>query len=149
MEGNPLKKIKPLWIIGIIEILIGGITLFVTFFSLVFSIHSKPGNVLLFVMITGIISFSLGCGLLKGRKWAYDLLVYFSSVIILSKILIFTQIINLNHALETTIPSPLKNLISIVYHCVIIFYLKKEEIKSFFESKIQPAEEMWFFQFFP
>jgi len=114
------------------EILFGGITLLAIGLSLIFSFNNKPPNVLLFVMTTALISTSLGIGLLNLRKRAYQLLIYFASVIVLSKLLIFANIIHLNGALETSIPSPIKNSISILYHAGVVFYLLKRDVKKMF-----------------
>ena len=70
--------------------------------------------------------------MLKLNKLAHNLLLYFASVVVLSKILIFANIINLNGALETTIPSFVKNGISICYHSFIMYYLYKPDIKKIF-----------------
>jgi len=118
--------------IGTIEILIGGVTLVSNFVTLALSLNNKSLNVLCFVIITGIISTLLGIGILKFRKKAYQLLLYFSSVIILSKILIFMNIIHLNGALETAVHSSIKNIVSIAYHSFVIIYLNKPGIKQIF-----------------
>ena len=118
--------------IGIAEILIGGITLLSNLVTLALSQNNKSFGVLCFVIIAGVISTLLGMGLLSFRKKAYQLLLYFSSVIILSKILIFMNVIHLNGALETIIPGSIKNIISILYHGFIIVYLKKPGIKRIF-----------------
>ena len=129
-----LKHYRSILIIGIIEILIGGVTLFVTLLSLIFGSNTKSPNVLLFVVVSATVSSSLGFGILKFRKTAYDLLIYFSSVILLSKILIALDIIQLHGALETAIPNPLKTFISIVYHSVIILYLRQESVRKIFHD---------------
>ena len=66
------------------------------------------------------------------NKQAYELLLFLAGVVILSKILIITKIIQLNGALETTIPSGFKNLISIIYHSAALWYLNLKNIKYLF-----------------
>jgi uncharacterized membrane-anchored protein len=127
-----MKHYRLVLTIGILEILIGSITLLSNFATLALSQNNKSPNVLCFVVITGILSVLLGIGILKFRKKAYQLLLYFSSVIILSKILILTDIIDLNGALEVTVPGPLKNTVSIVYHGFVIAYLNKPGIRQIF-----------------
>ena len=140
-EKNILKRTRPLLLIGIIEILVGGITLLATLATLLFSSTPKTPNVLCFVVITSIISTLLGIGIIRIHKTAYELLIYFSSVILLSKLLIFMNIIQLNGNLETSIPSSFKNLLSLVYHATIIVYLKRSDIrKIFYGNKIMAAE---------
>ncbi len=129
-----LRAYQLVWIIGTIEIFIGGITLLATALSLLFSSSSKPPNVLFFVLATASISTYLGIGILNLKKRAYELLIYFASVVILSKVLIFMNIIYLNNALETSIPFPIKNVISIFYHAVLILYLTKSDVKKIFQG---------------
>ena len=127
-----MKHYRVVLMIGIIEICIGGSALLGNLVTSIFFENTKGFGVLFFVTTAGFISTLLGVGLLKFRKEAYLLLLYFSSVIILSKVLIFLDVIQLNGALETTIPGPFKNIVSIVYHGFVIFYLNKPGIKQIF-----------------
>ena len=123
---------KILLAIGITEILIGGVTILATTASLLLASNTKAPNVFTFVVITSALSMLLGVGFLLRKKAALKLLIYFSSIIILSKILIFTDIIRLNGALETAIDSGIKNNISIVYHMFLIIYLNRKDIWRLF-----------------
>lgn len=127
-----MKHYRLVLTIGIIEILIGGVTLLSNLLALALSQNTKSLSVLCFVVTAGIISTLLGIGLLKFRKIAYYLLLYFSSVIILSKVLIFMDVIHLNGALETTIPGFIKNITSVIYHGFIILYLVRPGIRRIF-----------------
>jgi len=127
-----LKHFRTILVIGMIEVCIGGITLLTTLGSLALGINPKTVNVLLFVIVAAIVSTSIGIGILKFKKIAYDLLLYFSSVVIFSKLLIFMDIIQLNGALETAIASHIKDSVSVAYHAYVIYYLKKAEIKRVF-----------------
>ena len=129
---NTMKHYRIVLTIGIIEICIGSSTLLGNIITLALSQNNKSFGVFCFVMIAGIISSLLGMGLLKFRKEAYLLLLYFSSVIILSKILIFMDVIHLNGVLETAIPGPIKNIASIIYHGFVIAYLNKPGINRIF-----------------
>lgn len=117
------------------EILIGSITLIAVILSLTQGKSAKPPEVLIFVLITAAISTALGLGVLKGNLSCYHLLLYFSSIIILSKILIFVKIITLNGSLETSIPSSLKNITSILYHILLIFYFTRKSVKEHFGER--------------
>ena len=128
---NP-KKIIPL--IGIIEIYIGGATLASNLLSVFLAANPKTPNVFWFVTITAIISTFIGLEILKFKKLAYQLLIYFASVIVLSKILILTDIIHLNGELETAIPTSIKNIISVFYHGFIVLYLSRKDVKSLFNK---------------
>ena len=127
-----LQTFRSILVIGIIELLIGGITLSATFVSMTLGINQKSDSVLVFVLITACISTLLGIGILKFNKLAYQLLLYFSSVIILSKLLLFCNIIEFNGALEQTIPQQAKDGISVLYHSFVIYVLKKNEIRQIF-----------------
>ena len=129
LRHNPVTRA-----IGIIEVLFGGFTLFVTLFSLVFSFNTKPFNVVLFVLVSAFISTLLGIGVLTYHKLAYTLLLYFSSVILLTKFLMLFDIIYLNHAFQTFVPSAVVNTVSILYHAFLIIYLKKEDIRWVFHA---------------
>jgi hypothetical protein len=129
-----MRHYRLLLAIGVIEILIGSVTILFNLVTLGLSQNDKTLNVLGFVLVAGTISTLIGIGLLRFKKIAYQLLLYFSSVIILSKILIFIDVIQLNGALETTLPGPVKNMASIAYHASIIVYLNKPGIKQIFHS---------------
>ena len=120
---------------GIIEILIGSVTLLSNFVTVLLGVNNKTPNVLLFVVVTGAVSTLIGVGILKLKKSAYQLLLYFSSIIVLSKLLIFLGIIHLNGALETTVPAPIKRMLSVGYHLAIILYLNKPGIKRIFDKE--------------
>jgi len=123
---------KTLLVIAFIEILIGGITLAATILSLFLSTNTKAPNVLAFVFLTACTSTALGIGILKSNRTAYELLIYFSSIIVLSKILIFADIIQLTGALETSISSTAKNIVSVFYHTFVFLYLSRKNIKALF-----------------
>ncbi len=127
-----MNRRLPILFFGLIEISIGTITLSTVLTSVVLNISAKPPAVLVFVLLTASISLLLGVGLLLKNKSCYDLLIFFSYFIVLSKILIFAGIITLNAALETTIPQPLKNLTSIIYHCALIASLRAPAVKKEF-----------------
>ncbi|MBN1869717.1 MAG: hypothetical protein JW847_03970 [Candidatus Omnitrophica bacterium] len=127
-----MKHYRVVLAIGIIEICIGGSTLLGNLITSVLSQNSKSFGVLCFVIIAGLMSAFLGLGLLKFRREAFRLLLYFSSVIILSKVLIFMDVIRLNGALETVIPGSIKDIASVIYHGFVIAYLNKPGIRQIF-----------------
>ena len=129
-----IKNYRFVLFLGCIEILIGLITLFFNFFSLIFGTNTKSPNVLFFVTIAAVSSFSIGVGILKFYKIAWQSLLYFSSVIILTKILILLGVIHLDGELETTVPSPVKTFVSIFYHGFVIYYLLKPDIRNIFHE---------------
>jgi xanthine/uracil permease len=127
-----LKSFRVILFIGIIEIMIGGGTHLGTGWAVLLGSNAKPNNVLFFVITAALTSFSIGVGILRFKKLAYRALLYFASVVLLSKLLIFLGIIHLNGAMETTVPSPIKNGISILYHGFVIYYLRQKDIKKIF-----------------
>lgn len=124
---------KSILFFGFTEIAIGTITLATIVQSLLMDSFIKPFNVLTFVVLSSIASLSLGIGVLLRREIARKLLIYFAGWIILSKVLIFAKLIILCCELETTMPSHLKNIVSVIYHAVVIFYFHHPTIKAEFK----------------
>ena len=117
------------------EILIGLITLIAISSSLIQGTSQKSPQVLAFVLFSSLVSAGLGIGILKRSLSAYHLLLYFSSIVILSKVLIFAKIIRLNGALETAIPASANNAISILYHSFVIGYFTRKPIREYFGER--------------
>ena len=76
-------------IFAFIEILLGSITLVAVILSLIQGKSTKPLEVLIFVLTTAVISTVLGFGILRCNLTSYHLMLFLSSIIILSKIVIF------------------------------------------------------------
>jgi len=128
-----MKHKRGIIIFAFIEITLGFITLFTVFSSLIQGKSTKPLEVLIFVLTTAVVSMALGLGILRYNLTSYHLLLFFSRVIILSKILVFAKIITLSGALETRIPSSLKSVISIFYHSLLIFYFTRRSTREQFD----------------
>ena len=77
---------------------------------------------------------TIGIGILRFNKVAYQTLLYFASVIVLSKILILMGLIRLNGELEVTVPSHVKSFVSIAYHGFLIIYLRKMDVQRNFHA---------------
>lgn len=122
-------------IFGIIEIAIGAITFLSVALSLILGRSTKPLEVLIFVLTTSIISFCIGIGILRKHLTSYHILLFFAKVVILSKILIFANIISLSGAIETTIPQPFKNIISIFYHVLLLWYFSQASVRTEFGER--------------
>lgn len=122
-------------VFGLIEICIGLITLIAVILSLVSGSSAKPAAVLVFVLATSLISTALGIGVLMNNLTSYHMLMFFATVVVFSKGLIFAKIISLSGALETNIPSSVKNIISIVYHSILIFYFTSPQVRKLFGEK--------------
>ena len=129
-----MKSKSGIKIFALIEILIGTVTLAAVILSLIQNQSTKPLGVIIFVLTASAISISIGFGILKYNLACYYLLLYFSSIIILSKILIVANIITLNGASETTVPPATKNIISILYHSLVIFYFTRKSVRENFRK---------------
>ena len=127
-----MQKYRVILIIGIIEILIGAVTIFTNIVLLALSANHKNPGILFFVIVAGCCSTLFGIGILKFKKIAYQLLLYFSSVILLSKGLILAGILELNDAFKTGIPDYFRSALSLSYHGFVIYYLLKSDIKQIF-----------------
>jgi len=117
------------------EIILGITSLF----SLIpYSLNSQPpypATVIAFLFTTALISTSLGIGILKHNTQAYYLLLFFSGVIVLSKILILSKIISLNQSISSWLTPGVKDSVSFIYHCLLVFYFtRKSVIKLFLET---------------
>jgi len=132
----PNKIHRAIIFFGILEIAIGAVTLIATLASLILGVSQKPAPILAFVLIAAVTSLSIGIGILKLNRISYYLLLYFSTVIILSKILIFSHVIILSGALETSIPSNIKDTVSIIYHTILLFCLAQPAVKKHFSKSI-------------
>ena len=119
-------------IIGLTELLVGLITfIFVIIFN-IFSIVQKPPGVFVFVIISAVISASIGVGILNYRNWARILLVFFSGYVIALKFLLYLGVIRFTGEIIAFLPSYLKNIISVLYHIfLIICFTRKKTVSKF------------------
>lgn len=91
---------------------------------------AKPPNVLTFVTVTAVVSTLLGMGLFRRKKAAATLLVFFSGYIILTKVMVATELMHFNGAILAYLPTDLKNLVSALYHFVLMVFLTKPSVQS-------------------
>ena len=91
---------------------------------------AKPPNVLTFVTVTAVISTLLGLGLFRRKRTAATLLVFFSGYIILTKVMVATGLMQFNGAILAYVPVDLKNLVSALYHLVLIIFLTKPSVQK-------------------
>jgi len=120
---------------GFIELIVGLSTLlFVALFNF-FSIVEKPLGVLAFVIISALISASIGYGILNFKNWARTLLVFFSGYVILVKILIYLGVMEFSGQIITTPPPYIKDLISFLYHGFLIVFFMQPKVASKFKPQ--------------
>jgi len=118
------------------EIILGIVSLFSTIFCLLNNRTPYPVTVATFLFATALISISLGIGILNYSRPSYYLLIFFSGVVVLSKILIFSKIISLNQTITSTLTPGVKNTTSLIYHSLLIFYFtRKSVIDIFFRNR--------------
>jgi hypothetical protein len=111
--------------IGFIELAIGVVTvLFATLFNAL-SLADKPLGTLIFVIISGAISGSIGYGILKKMDWARVMLLFFSGYVIILKALIYFGVVSFTGEIITAVPSYLKDAVSVVYHLAVIMIFIK------------------------
>ena len=116
--------------IAVIEIFIGLFTLSGMALYIHLGRMAKPPNVLTFVTVTAVISTFLGLGLLRRNRTTVTLLVFFSGYIILTKVMVATELMHFNGAILEYLPINLKNLISTLYHLILIVFLTKPSVQS-------------------
>ncbi|MBN1354018.1 MAG: hypothetical protein JW994_05070 [Candidatus Omnitrophica bacterium] len=119
-------------IIGYTEITLGITTILGLGLSFLFAFSGKPVNVVAFVLISAAVSIFLGAGLILTKNWSRKLLLFFSGWVILTKLLIFMDILEFKGALITLMPDYAKNVISVFYHASIIILLSRETFRKQF-----------------
>lgn len=120
--------------IAVIEMALGAVTMAGIAWATVALAQHKPFNVLVFVLVTAGLSFTIGVGLWRREEWARLLLVFFAGYVVLTKALIFAGLMHFNGELITVVSADLKNLISTVYHIFVIVYFTRPAIKKEFAS---------------
>lgn len=117
-------------VIASMEVFIGLFTLS----GMAFYIHlgrlAKPPNVLTFVTVTAVASTLLGLGLLRRKRAAVTLLIFFSGYIILTKAMVAMGLMRFNGEMLTVIPTDFKNIISTAYHLLVIVLLTKPSLQK-------------------
>ena len=119
-------------IIAIIELLIGSTTFLSLLTYSLFSVSQKPFNIFIFVLISSLISILVGLGLINHKDWTRKVLIFFSGYIVLTKILIFLNLLQFTGEIIIFIPTGIKNSISILYHSMIIIFFNQKTVKKIF-----------------
>lgn len=116
--------------IATVEIFIGLFTLSGMALYLHLGLLAKPPNVLTFVTVTAVVSTLLGLGLFRRKRAVATLLVFFSGYIILTKVMVATDLMQFNGAILAYLPADLKNLVSALYHLFVIVFLTKPSVQK-------------------
>ena len=119
-------------VIAFIELSLGLVTLCGMASYHVFALERKPLNVLIFVLASSILSTIIGCGILMRREWSRVLLIFFSGYVVITKIMIFSNLLELKGQIVTAIPVGLKDLTSYAYHLFLILLLTRKRFRDEF-----------------
>lgn len=107
-----------------LEILAGIITLVFSFYLL--TLPYFPGNSVIYFTGFGLVSLMLAYGLWNGRRWAWIL------ALILSAIGILFWFANLLDIITVSPSTDWGSIINIAIYLVIILYLTRPQVRSFF-----------------
>ncbi len=124
---HPKKGITLL--VGYLELVMGFLVISVSTFAQFghFSVFSpKPVNVYLFVVASALTGIVLGAGILSGKAWARTLLVFFAGYVILTKILAYGGLLSFKGTILTSIPTGIKDAVSLLYHSFIVLFLSQK-----------------------
>ena len=116
------------------EIILGIVSLFCTTFCLLNNQPAYPATAAIFLVATALISISLGIGILNYNRQSYYLLIFFSGVVALSKILIFSNVISLNLTITFRVTPRVSNATSLIYHSLLIFYFTRKSVIDIFSE---------------
>jgi len=123
---------KIIKIVAFIELSIGEATIFGTTVSTLLLLAKKSPNVFIFVILSATASAVIGIGLYHYKEWARMLLVFFSGYIIVTKMLVFANLLHFNGEIITFISTGLKNYISIAYHAFVMLFFTRQATKKCF-----------------
>lgn len=120
--------------IGLIECLIGIVTLGTIVVQPFMFDSSKTPAVLVFVGGTALISFAIGLGLLRRNERSRAYLVYFSGYILIEKFLIFAGVLTLRGKILETVAGLPTDWISFAYHASALVILTRPEARRAFKT---------------
>ncbi len=109
-------------LIGIIEFLIGIITIYACVVALEMNFYAKPLSVTIFVIGSSLASIFLGINLLRLKRFAIKLMVIFSFYILVTKVLIFAGLLVFTGDIQSFMPIATKDTISFIYHLVALVF---------------------------
>lgn len=127
-----LQKRTAIKTIAYLELIIGSLTLVSLIILSLLSASRKPLNVFIFVFISSTISVIIGLGLFAHRNWARKTLFFFSTYILLTKVLIFLNLLHFEGEIITCLPGSLKDIVSFLYHSWILLFFNRESVKKIF-----------------
>ena len=127
--------IKLIRLIAVTECLIGFVVILGLSAHPVFAPSTHPLRVFAFDFITAVIAISLGLGLFLLKESARKVLVYFSGYIVMEKILTFMGVISLSGKVLTEFFGISVNIVSLIYHGVIVWFFTRNPVKLFFHKK--------------
>ncbi len=124
--------LKIIRFIGLIECLIGIVTLGTIVVQPFMFDSSKTPAVLVFVGGTALISFAIGLGILRRNERTRAYLVYFSGYILIEKLLIFAGVLTLNGKIVQSVIGIPTDAISFIYHSIIVLFFIRPSVRRAF-----------------
>lgn len=115
-------------LIAFVELLLGLSTLL----GSLLLISKKPLNVFMFLVLASFISITIGLGLLNYRGWSRILLLFFFGYVILTKILIFANVLYFEEKIMMFLPGNLQHYVSIIYHGFVMLFFTQQTVKDEF-----------------
>ncbi|MFH1791069.1 MAG: hypothetical protein ABH885_03680 [Candidatus Omnitrophota bacterium] len=122
-------------LIALTEVIIGAMTILSLILYPIVCRATKPLNVYLFVMVTSMVSSAIGLGLFDYRDAARRVLVFFSGYVILTKIMIFSGLLQFTGEIMTFVPVCMKDAVSLIYHIFVIMFLSRDDVVSEFKPR--------------
>ncbi len=113
---------------AVLELLIGLIVLLGSIVPVLFSFPAHLPSVYVFVAVSSLISIVIGAGLSSYRLWARKVLVFFAGYIIITKVMIFAGLADFTGNTISFIPVWIKDLISVLYHAVILLAFNRKDV---------------------
>lgn len=114
---------------GIIEIGIGVFTLV----SIILNNSFFSGFIVFLFIIMALVSFTLGAGIICRNETARRLLILFSVIILLNKLMIFSSLVNFPNVFKGFVAQATKDIISAMYHLLIIIFFNLPIVKNRFK----------------
>jgi hypothetical protein len=116
--------------IAMIEIAIG---LSISMNFIVTSLINPPGrpkSLYGFVIITSLISIIIGIGLYRYKNWARQFLIFFAGYVILTKLLLATNLVDFTGNTIKFMSVSAKDILSFLYHGLILIIFNLKTIKQ-------------------
>ncbi|MFH0839260.1 MAG: hypothetical protein V1893_03650 [Candidatus Omnitrophota bacterium] len=123
-----------IYLFGFIELCIAVATLNTLYIAKFLRFCEKPVFIFVIVFIMALISLGLGIGILYRRERARKLIIFFSIYVLFNKIMIFAGMVTFSGAFEFLLPEPTKDVISFIYHVLLVAFFAFPKTKKVFSE---------------